>query len=280
MINTWHLGFRGVSAASFILELLKVKEGMKLFSNWTEDIGKIEKITMKDVSFGYENKTVLKDVNLDFAINKIIAIVGQSGEGKSTLINLLMGFVTPWTGKISINDYPIEELSEPLYRSKIAVVWQDPYMFYGTISENIMLGNPNARKEEIEKAAKNANIHDYIISLPDQYNSFVGERGMTLSGGQKQRISLARCFLKDAPVIILDEPSNALDGENEFYVRDALEKIAKDKIVLIVSHSAQTIRFADLIVVLKDGKVHSQGTHHQLLDNNALYSDLMKVGEG
>ena len=280
LINTWHLGFRGVSASSFILKLLKVKEEMKIFSAFEiKDIEKVQKIKMENISFGYEGKCVLKDVNLTFDRNKITAIVGKSGEGKSTLINLIMGFVTPWTGKIFINDCPIENLSEELYRSKISVVWQDPYIFYGTIMENILIGNPNASKEEVERAAKNAKIHDYIMSLPNGYNSFVGERGMTLSGGQKQRISLARCFLKDAPIIILDEPSSALDGENESYIQDALKKISKDKIVLIVSHKSQTISFADSIVVLKGGKVHIQGTHSELLNTNLLYCDLMKNQE-
>ncbi len=280
LINTWHLGFRGVSASNFILKLLKVKEEMKIFTaSKTKAIEKVQKIKMENVSFGYESKCVLKDVNLIFDRNKITAIVGKSGEGKSTLINLIMGFVTPWTGKIFINDCPIENLSEELYRSKISVVWQDPYMFYGTIMENILIGNPNASKEEVERAAKNAKIHDYIMSLPNGYNSFVGERGMTLSGGQKQRISLARCFLKDSPIIILDEPSSALDGKNESYVQDALKKISKDKIVLIVSHKSQTVSFADSIVVLKGGKVHSQGTHSELLNTNLLYCDLMKNQE-
>nr|WP_279324900.1 ABC transporter ATP-binding protein [Clostridium sp. 'deep sea'] len=279
LINTWHLGFRGVSASNFLLEILNVQEKMNIFNN-KKSLSQVESIQLKNISFSYGNdKQVLKNINLSLKSGSITAIVGKSGEGKSTIVNLILGFITTQCGEVLINNIAITDFEKESYRNSISVMWQDPYMFYGTILENIMVGKPSATIAEVVQAAKRVNIHDYIMSLPQQYNSFVGERGMTLSGGQKQRISLARCLLRDSPVIILDEPSSALDGENEIIIQKTLKELAKSKIILIISHRLQTINFADNIAILKNGVINTQGSHNELLKNSELYNQLMNIKE-
>ncbi|WP_243259355.1 ATP-binding cassette domain-containing protein [Clostridium sp. 'deep sea'] len=252
---------------------------MNIFNN-KKSLSQVESIQLKNISFSYGNdKQVLKNINLSLKSGSITAIVGKSGEGKSTIVNLILGFITTQCGEVLINNIAITDFEKESYRNSISVMWQDPYMFYGTILENIMVGKPSATIAEVVQAAKRVNIHDYIMSLPQQYNSFVGERGMTLSGGQKQRISLARCLLRDSPVIILDEPSSALDGENEIIIQKTLKELAKSKIILIISHRLQTINFADNIAILKNGVINTQGSHNELLKNSELYNQLMNIKE-
>jgi ATP-binding cassette subfamily B protein/subfamily B ATP-binding cassette protein MsbA len=234
-------------------------------------------IRYEGVSFGYEpGRPVLHDVSLSVDPGEVLAIVGPTGAGKTTLVSLLVRFFDPWQGRITIGEADIRDFTLHSLRSQIALVLQDPFLFPTTIAENIALGRPDARREQVVQAARAANAHQFIERLPDGYDSLVGERGATLSGGEKQRLSIARAFLKDAPLLILDEPTSALDARTEGLLLEALERLMAGRVTLVIAHRLSTIRGADEIVVLEEGRVLERGSHARLMGTGGLYSSLYR----
>lgn len=231
-------------------------------------------VCFQNVTFGYSNETVLKDVSLTIPEKKITAFVGPSGSGKSTMIKLIGRFWDVNEGNITLGGVPLSEMPTEKLMSKIAMVFQDVYLFHDTIANNIRMGNENATIEQVIDAAKRASCHDFIMSLPDGYDTMVGEGGSTLSGGEKQRISIARALLKDAPIVLLDEATASLDPENEVLIQSAISSLVQEKTVIIVAHRLQSIANADQIVVLSDGRVEERGTHEELLRKHGMYAKL------
>ena len=233
------------------------------------------KITIKDVTFRYDNKeSILENFNLDIEAGKMVALVGPSGGGKTTICNLIPRFYDYESGQIFIDDVDISTVTLKSLRENIGIVQQDVFLFTGTIKENIMYGNPNATDEEVIKAAKNACLHDFIMGLEDGYDTFIGERGVKLSGGQKQRISIARVFLKNPAILILDEATSALDNVTEYEIQKALEELSKDRTTLVVAHRLSTVKNSDEIVVLTDRGIEERGTHEELIKLGGVYSNL------
>lgn len=231
-------------------------------------------VEYKDVSFHYsdDDTLVLSDVSFRIDAGKSIALVGSSGSGKTTICSLLPRFYDVTGGSIRIDGKDIRSLSLESLRNNIGLVQQDVYLFCGSIKDNISYGKPGASIEEIIDAAKKANIHDFIMSLPDGYDSYVGERGTRLSGGQKQRISIARVFLKNPPILILDEATSALDNESERWIQHSLEELAKNRTTITIAHRLSTIRNADEILVVADTGIAERGTHEELLAANGIYA--------
>ena len=231
-------------------------------------------VEYKDVSFHYsdDDTLVLSDVSFRIDAGKSIALVGPSGSGKTTICSLLPRFYDVTGGSIRIDGKDIRSLSLESLRNNIGLVQQDVYLFCGSIKDNISYGKPGASIEEINDAAKKANIHDFIMSLPDGYDSYVGERGTRLSGGQKQRISIARVFLKNPPILILDEATSALDNESERWIQHSLEELAKNRTTITIAHRLSTIRNADEILVVADTGIAERGTHEELLAANGIYA--------
>lgn len=208
---------------------------------------------------------------------KSLALAGPSGSGKTTICSLLPRFYDVSSGRITIDGKDIRDLTLESLRNQIGIVQQDVYLFCGTIKENIAYGKPGASMEEIIDAAKKANIHDFIESLPDGYNTFVGERGTRLSGGQKQRISIARVFLKNPPILILDEATSALDNESERWIQQSLEILAKDRTTITIAHRLSTIQGADEILVIADNGIAERGTHEELIEKNGIYAHYLRA---
>ncbi len=235
-------------------------------------------IKYENVDFGYtKNETVLKNISIDIPAGKTVALVGPSGSGKTTICSLLPRFYDVANGRITIDGNDIRSLTLKSLRGNIGIVQQDVYLFGGTIKENIAYGNPDASDEQIITAAKNAHIHDFIVSLQDGYNSYVGERGVRLSGGQKQRISIARVFLKNPPILILDEATSALDTENEVLIQKAIEELAENRTTIVIAHRLSTIRNADTILVVTDEGIAERGSHTELLKLNGIYASLREL---
>lgn len=233
------------------------------------------KITIKDVTFRYDNKeSILENFNLDIEAGKMVALVGPSGGGKTTICNLIPRFYDYESGQIFIDDVDISTVTLKSLRENIGIVQQDVFLFTGTIKENIMYGSPNATDEEVIEAAKNACLHDFIMGLEDGYDTFIGERGVKLSGGQKQRISIARVFLKNPSILILDEATSALDNVTEYEIQKALEELSKDRTTLVVAHRLSTVKNSDEIVVLTDKGIEERGTHEELMKLGGVYSNL------
>ena len=235
-------------------------------------------IDFDHVSFQYnENEKVIDDVNLHIKAGEKIALVGPSGSGKTTLCSLLSRFYDVTNGSICIDGQNIKDVTLKSLRSNIGLVQQDVYLFTGTIEQNIAYGRPNVSHEEIVKAAKKANIHDFIMSLPEGYDTFCGERGTRLSGGQKQRISIARVFLKNPKILILDEATSALDNESERIIQKSLEDLSKDRTCITIAHRLSTIRNANEIVVIDATGMHERGTHDELMKLNGTYAKYYKL---
>lgn len=230
-------------------------------------------IAFNAVKFSYDDtKMILNDVNIEIPAGKTIALVGPSGGGKSTLCNLLPRFYDVIGGSITIDGKDIRNITLSSLRDSIGIVQQDVYMFTGTIRDNIAYGKPNASMEEIMAAAKQANIHEFVMGLEDNYDTFVGERGVRLSGGQKQRLSIARVFLKNPPILILDEATSALDNESERHIQKSLEELADGRTTIIIAHRLSTIRKADEIIVISDDGIVERGDHMTLLRQNGIYA--------
>jgi ATP-binding cassette subfamily B protein/subfamily B ATP-binding cassette protein MsbA len=237
-------------------------------------------IKFENVSFSYNGSDkVLENINLDIPASKVIALVGPTGVGKSTLVSLIPRFYDVDTGSIKLDGIDIRELNIDDLRRKISIVLQDVFLFHGSVKENLLFGNPQATDEEIIEAAKIANAHEFIASLPEGYNTIIGERGVKLSGGQRQRISIARAVLKNTPILILDEATSSVDTETELLIQQALERLMRGRTTIIIAHRLSTIRNADKIVVLKGKEIVEQGKHMELLANDGLYKRLYTVQE-
>ena len=236
-------------------------------------------VTFEDVSFHYpeHEKVVLSKVTLDVRAGEYIALVGESGAGKSTLCNLIPRFYEVSDGTIKIDGEDIRRYTLKGLRDQIGMVQQDVYLFAGTVMENIRYGRPDATEEEIIEAAKKANAHEFILSLPNGYHTDIGQRGIKLSGGQKQRLSIARVFLKNPPILIFDEATSALDNESERVVQESLEVLAKDRTTFVIAHRLSTIRNADRILVLTEEGIAEEGSHFELLEKNGIYAELYNM---
>lgn len=232
-------------------------------------------IEIENASFTYEDENeVISDLSLSIEAGKTIALVGPSGGGKTTLCSLIPRFYELDSGDIKIDGNSIKDVSLRSLRKNIGVVQQDVFLFTGTIRDNIICGNPEATEEEMIEAAKKARIHDFIMTLPEKYDTYIGERGVKLSGGQKQRISISRIFLKNPPIIILDEATSALDNVTEREIQASLEELSKDRTNIVVAHRLSTIKNADEIIVITNGKISERGTHDELIKAGGIYATL------
>lgn len=236
-------------------------------------------IELHDVGFAYGDHKILDHINLTIPEKTTTAIVGPSGSGKSTLCSLIARFWDVNEGNIKLGGRDIREYRLDSLLSNISIVFQNVYLFADTIENNIKFGKPNASHEEVVQAAKSACCHDFIVSLPKGYDTVIGESGATLSGGEKQRISIARAILKDTPIIILDEATSSVDPENESQLQMAIEKLTKDKTVIIIAHRLKTVRNAQQIVVIANGGISQCGTHQELMNEPGIYADFIGVRE-
>jgi ATP-binding cassette subfamily B protein/subfamily B ATP-binding cassette protein MsbA len=245
-------------------------------------VGQVEgQIRLEDVTFGYElGRPVLQRVTLDIPSGTTVALVGATGAGKSTLAGLIPRFFDPWSGRVLLDGRDIRDLRLRELRDQIGVVLQEPFLFPITIAENIAYSRPNASRDEIEVAARAANIHDFIIALPEGYDTLVGERGTTLSGGEQQRLGIARALLKNAPVLILDEPTSALDAETERLFLQAVSRLMRGRTTLVIAHRLSTVRHADRIVILQHGEIVETGRHDELLAAGGRYARLCRIQSG
>ena len=263
-------GFAGFRRFMEVIETIPTVVDKNNALTLTDVKGNIE---FNNVSFSYnEYHKVLNDVSIKIEAGKNIALVGPSGGGKTTLCSLIPRFYDVTYGSITIDGKDIRDVSLTSLRNSIGVVQQEVYMFAGSVKENIGYGKQDATDEEIKEAAKNANIHDYIMGLDEGYDTYVGERGVKLSGGQKQRLSIARVFLKNPPILILDEATSALDNESERFIQNSLEKLSKNRTTIVIAHRLSTIRNSDEIIVINDEGIKERGSHQELLENGGLYS--------
>jgi ATP-binding cassette subfamily B protein/subfamily B ATP-binding cassette protein MsbA len=235
-------------------------------------------VRFQDVFVGYERgRPVLRGLSLEALPGQTLAIVGATGAGKSTLVNLILRFLDPWEGRVLVDGYEVRDVQLKTLRAQVAMVLQEPFLFPLSIADNIAYGRPEASRAEIEVAARAANVHEFISRLPQGYDTIIGERGATLSGGERQRLSIARALLKDAPILILDEPTSALDAETEHSILDALERLMKGRTTFLIAHRLSTVRHADRIVVLQDGQIAESGTHGELMARGELYAHLHNI---
>ena len=268
----------GISGFERFMELMRVMPSITDKENAVELKNILGKVSFKNVSFSYkEEEIVLSNINLIIEPGKTLALVGPSGAGKTTLCHLIPRFYEVNDGEILIDGINIKDVTLHSLRKNIGLVQQDVFLFTGTIGENILYGKPDGDQEEIIQAAIDANIHDFIDSLPEGYDTYIGEKGLKLSGGQKQRVSLARAFLKNPPILILDEATSSLDTETETIIQKALEKLTVGRTVLVIAHRLSTIRNADQIIVLTNHGIVEKGTHDQLISNKQLYARLYKA---
>ncbi|WP_437369149.1 ABC transporter ATP-binding protein [Maribacter litoralis] len=268
---------KGNAAAERVLEILETENPISEIENPIQQNTFDTAVNINNISFKYEDEYVLKNFNLTVEKGKTVALVGQSGSGKSTIANLVTRFYDVNEGDISIDGNNIKNLSKKSLRGLLGLVTQDSILFNDTVKNNIGLGKENATEEEIIAAAKIANAHDFIMELPNGYDTNIGDSGNKLSGGQKQRLSISRAVLKNPPIMILDEATSALDTESERLVQDALEKMMMNRTSIVIAHRLSTIQNADTIVVLQKGEIVEQGTHNELLELNGTYHKLVQM---
>ena len=271
----------GYSGYERFLQILSIEPEIKDSENAVSINNVKGDIKLEDVSFKYNDSShrVLKHINLEVKAGSYVALVGSSGAGKTTLCNLIPRFYEATSGKITIDGKDIKDIKLKDLRDNIGIVQQDVYLFVGTVYDNIRYGRPDATREEVIAAAKEANAYNFIMSLPNGFETDIGQRGIRLSGGQKQRISIARVFLKNPPILIFDEATSALDNESEKIVQESMEKLAKNRTTMVIAHRLSTIRNAEKILVLTDKGIEEQGTHKELMDKHGIYYDLYNVIE-
>ena len=271
----------GYSGYERFLQILSIEPEIKDSENAVSISNVKGDIKLEDVSFKYNDSShrVLKHINLEVKAGSYVALVGSSGAGKTTLCNLIPRFYEATSGKITIDGKDIKDIKLKDLRDNIGIVQQDVYLFVGTVYDNITYGRPDATREEVIAAAKEANAYNFIMSLPNGFETDIGQRGIKLSGGQKQRISIARVFLKNPPILIFDEATSALDNESEKIVQESMEKLAKNRTTMVIAHRLSTIRNAEKILVLTDKGIEEQGTHKELMDKHGIYYDLYNVIE-
>ncbi len=281
--SAWHASFLGMSVAKEMFGLMEIDPPVKDPDDPVRlDVSDhLPEIRFDAVRFSYPGREeeVLHGVTFTVPTGSTTAVVGPSGAGKSTILSLVLRFYDVTGGSVMFNGTDIRRYALRALQDQIGVVFQDAYLFYGTIAENIRMARPGATDEEVQEAAMAANAHDFIMAFPDGYETIVGERGITLSGGERQRISIARAILKDAPVLLLDEATSSVDAESEALIQSALSELAKQRTTIIVAHRLSTVRGADNIIVLNDGMVAEQGTHSELMAADGVYRSLIRAQE-
>jgi thiol reductant ABC exporter CydD subunit len=281
----FHAGAGGVAAAQHVFGVLETRPAVTEAPDAVPPARFAPHIRFEDVHLTYDapadernaGRPALTDVSFEVHPGESIALVGASGAGKSSIFNLLLRFFDPQPGRITLSGRPLETLPLAWLRTHIALVAQDTYLFYGTVAENLRLARPDATQAEMEEAARVANVHDFITSLPEGYETVIGERGLTLSGGQAQRIAIARAVLKDAPIVLLDEATSHVDAESEAVIQQALDRLMANRTVLTIAHRLSTVRHADRILVLRQGRIVERGTHQTLLQRGGVYARLMEA---
>jgi len=269
----------GLASADRVFNIMDIESDIKDSKNAVKINDLKEKLMFKNVSFSYSNKSenVLNDIN--FSINKgeIIALVGSSGAGKSTLVDLIPRFYDTLNGSILIDNQNIKEIEINSLRSLMGIVTQETLLFDDTVKANISYGSDNIPDSEVIYAAKAANAHEFILKLPDAYDTIIGERGVSLSGGQKQRIAIARAIVKNPPILILDEATSSLDSESESNVQEAIESLMNKRTVIVIAHRLSTVKNANKILVLDRGKIVQKGNHEDLINDEGIYKQLHKM---
>ncbi|UTC83315.1 ABC transporter ATP-binding protein [Treponema denticola] len=280
----FHQGFMGITSMGGIFALLDEEEKIKDEGTKTIDIKSADgfEIKYKNIEFAYSEKknTVFKNLNFTVAKNEKLAVAGESGSGKTTIVNLLLRFYEPTSGSIYINGTDIKDLTLKSLRSLITVVSQETYLFNGTIKENLLHANENADEEKLIDACKAANIHSFIQSLPEGYNTKVGERGLNFSGGQRQRIAIARAVLKNSPIVVLDEATSSVDTENENEIKQSLNHLLRNRTSITIAHRLNTIENSDRILVLLRGEIVEEGSHKELILKDGYYKKLVEAQQG
>jgi len=279
-----HLGIQQASAsADRIFEIVDMPLAVREAPDAAPFSGEVQSIMFRDVRFSYGDENVVDGINLDVSAGECIALVGSSGSGKTTLVNLLPRFFDVTEGELLVNGVDVKHLTLTSLRNLIGIVTQETFLFNRTVRENIAYGNPDASDAEIQEAAQRAHAHDFLLQLPDGYDTVIGERGTRLSGGQRQRLAIARALLCNPPILILDEATSALDTESERHVQAALDELMAGRTVFAIAHRLSTIQHADRILVLKGGKIVEEGGHQELLDRGGEYKyfyDLQFSGNG
>ena len=280
----FHQGFMGITSMGGIFALLDEEEKIKDEGTKTIDIKSADgfEIRYENIEFAYSEKknTVFKNLNFTVAKNEKLAVAGESGSGKTTIVNLLLRFYEPTNGSIYINGTDIKDLTLKSLRSLITVVSQETYLFNGTIKENLLHANENADEKKLIDACKAANIHSFIQSLPDGYNTKVGERGLNFSGGQRQRIAIARAVLKNSPIVVLDEATSSLDTENENEIKQSLNHLLRNRTSITIAHRLNTIENSDRILVLYRGEIVEEGSYKELILKDGYYKKLVEAQQG
>lgn len=279
LINFTEQFQNGITGYERFLDIISIEPDIKDRENAIEPGVLKGKISFKNVSFKYIEgiDDVFENVNIDIPQGEYVALVGNSGVGKTTLCNLIPRFYEVSDGAVMIDGIDVRDMKLENLRQNIGIVQQDVYLFAGSVIDNIRYGKPDASKDEVIAAAKNANAHEFIMELPDGYDTYIGQRGVKLSGGQKQRISIARVFLKNPPILIFDEATSALDNESEKVVQDSLEKLAKNRTTIVIAHRLSTIRNAKRILVLTEKGIEEEGTHSELIEKGGIYAKLYNL---
>lgn len=284
LTETYAEVMRAAGATERLMELLAARPDIQAPTRPIHFIAPVEgAIAFDGVGFAYPSRPdspVLRDVNLAIAPGETVALVGPSGAGKSTLFQLILRFYDPQTGRVTLDGVDVRDLDMQDLRSQMAIVQQNAVLFSGTVAENIGFGRSGASREEIEAAARAAHAHDFIMALPQGYDTELGENADTLSGGQRQRLAIARAILRDAPVLLLDEATSALDSESEHLIQAAVEELSADRTTLVIAHRLATIRDADRILVMEEGQIVDSGTHEELLSRGGLYARYMDLQFG